>query len=176
VSGDGVPGEGFLVNFSVDTAGPVPVGVIGSTPPGGAHVPLDSGLATPGDVDSFTFGLAAGQTIAATFTPNIDWGSNGIILSIELADAAGNVLARATAPGAAQDVMLPAFTVRSAGTYTVSVHALFGTGRFRGEVVVDTPPGVRPLTAGKMGKVSSGAAPGRGAGSFGWLPRGGFGG
>ena len=90
--------------------------------------------------DGFSFGLAAGQTIAASFSPRIDGVSHGITLRVELTDAAGNLLASAAAPAMYEDVILPAFAVPSAGNYTITVHGLPGQiGRFRGLVVVDTP-------------------------------------
>jgi hypothetical protein len=138
-SGDGIPDGDFSYLFAVDTRGPVS---LGEAPAGGATLPIDTLLAPAGDADSFTVVVAAGQTIGASLSPNVEgvaW--SGLTLSVELRDDAGRLLASAVAPAMYRDVELAARAAPAAGRYTITVSAMPGeVGRFRGTVVVGAAP------------------------------------
>lgn len=125
VSGDGVPGGDFVVNFIAD------VGVDTLPVPLQPLLPLGSliyetsttGVIAPNaDVDSWTLDLDPGQTI--TVVVQTEASLQGVV---EVRGPGGSLHATATASAAGEDVVLQTIADVGAGTYTATVRGDTGT-------------------------------------------------
>ena len=119
VSGDGVVGGDFVVNFVTDQGVlpfPVPLEAV---EPLGSQVYQGEALATirtAGDADSFTIDVDAGQVITVV----VD-GESSLQATVELRDPGNTLIGSATAVAVGEDVVLQTAAAASSGTYTVTI-------------------------------------------------------
>ncbi|REJ69191.1 MAG: hypothetical protein DWQ31_05400 [Planctomycetota bacterium] len=119
VSGDGLVGGDFVVNFVVDqTSLPLAVPLAQIAPAGGQvyEGQATGAIAAVGDTDAFTIDLDDGQVISVVLR-----GDAGFSGALELQDDGNATLATATAAAPGDDVVLQAIATTGAGTYTVTV-------------------------------------------------------
>ena len=126
-SGDGVPGGNFSVDFGLSlgtTAFPAPlqpVNPLGSLIYQGSTT---GWIVAPGDFDTFTLNLNPGQTVTVDVTT-----SSPLLTTVSLIAPDGvTVLGSAAATAYGQEVVLQDVPVPSAGTYSVEIGALSGSG------------------------------------------------
>jgi FG-GAP-like repeat/Bacterial pre-peptidase C-terminal domain/FG-GAP repeat len=141
VSGDGVEGGNFEVDFTMDVgtaAYPTP---LSPKPPLGSLI-HDSSVwgATnfAGDTDRYTLSLDAGQTMSVSVRPGSPaFGANPLAPTIELRDPSNHVIASATAdPG--NEAILQTVPIATAGTYTITLGGAAGTtGLFTAAVTLN---------------------------------------
>jgi hypothetical protein len=81
-----------------------------------------SGLLTPGDTDSFTINLDAGQTLTVAAGP-----ATSLFGSVSVTNPSGVVSGPVSAPAAGKDAVLQTVTIAAAGVYTISIASLAGT-------------------------------------------------
>ncbi len=129
--GNSIEGGDYVLNVSVDAgtlAYPTP---LPAKNPRGSLVydpTVTSTITFPGDTDSFTVNLDAGQTmtwvveVAAPLQP-----------TLTLTDPSGGVIATATSAGPGLDIVLQTIPMTTAGTYTVTVG---GVGASTGSYMV----------------------------------------
>ena len=136
-SGDGTPGDDFVVHFGVDCVGnqaiPAPVN---AAPPSGSLIyrQLTTGvLDHVGDADSLVIDLAAGQTATVVVAPQ----APGIQAKVELFAPDGTSLGSAEAAAAGRKVWLQTLPVSVEGTYRVEVTAIAGVGGFQAGLVLN---------------------------------------
>lgn len=135
-SGDGTPGDPFIVNFVVDVDQqeyPTPLEAVA---PLGSLIfdPPRSGVFNSvGDSDAFTVNLDPGQTVTVLLTPQ----DASITGSVALLGPDASTLATATAAGAGQRVLLQTVAASEAGTYTIDVENTEGSGPYQLELVLN---------------------------------------
>ncbi|MFI5377668.1 MAG: Ig-like domain-containing protein [Tepidisphaerales bacterium] len=120
----GNPGSAWLATYYLDNptlAFPAPLQAITSAS-GFIYSRSTTTYLTPGDTDSFTISLDAGQALTIVADPG-----TGLLPSVAALDPSGLTLGSASAPGAGKDAVLQTAPVLAAGTYTVGVSALSGT-------------------------------------------------
>jgi subtilisin family serine protease/methionine-rich copper-binding protein CopC len=134
-SGDGVAGGDFVVNFFVDQAGVGALPAFTASEPRGSLAYTSSKsamIALPGDADSYTFTLAAGQTLAAAVRPN------STLRPAITVTGPGGSMGNATATAAGQGALVQAVTAATAGNYTITVTgAASTTGSYTVEAVLN---------------------------------------
>ncbi|MEZ6132743.1 MAG: CARDB domain-containing protein [Planctomycetaceae bacterium] len=142
---DGDPGvvgpDDFVVSWETDNQGlpypslvPVlPLGSLVFDPP--VFVQLE-----PGDTDEFTVSLDAGQSLTATLSGAFS-GFDGLIEVID-----STVYDTASSPAIGEPAVLQVAPVSAAGTYTIRVSSLTGTGQAELRLWLNTLLEVEPLT------------------------------
>jgi len=136
VSGDGIEGGDFVVNFIVDTpliltpSDFTPLRPYGS----GIHEALSSGqIASPGQSVTTTLALDAGQTLTVAVTP-----AGTLRATVELRDSTGTLLASATVNDPGQTTLIQTVPI-AGGTYQLTVTGADGTtGTFETRVLLNT--------------------------------------
>jgi subtilase family serine protease len=135
-SGDGNPGDAFVVHFAVDrgsTGFPVPLVEL---PPAGALVYRGSvaGLLNgDGDLDAFTIELDAGQTLSLRLKPAF----GSFQSKLEVLDQELSLRSTVAATGAGQTLTLDSMSIALPGTYVVQVRSLAGSGAFTLEALLN---------------------------------------
>ena len=136
VSGDGIDGGHFSVSFSTDIGTilyPTPLTAtlpLGSLVYGGT---VEANIASPGDTDSFTIDLSAGQTISVVVDP-----TSGLHPTIELRDPSNSLIATTTSSGPGLNAFLQAVSVATPGIYTITVGGAAGsTGTLSLQIVLN---------------------------------------
>ncbi len=135
--GDGIGGDPFVLNFGVDVAdGPFRSDWVAVLPAGSmVHAAQQTvGFHGAGDVDVLTLDLDAGQTLSITLTPEQVGYLEG---RIELRDSAGALVASADASGPGETVVLNTAAVAAAGTYSLGLSSLAGSGAARAYVLLN---------------------------------------
>ena len=135
-SGDGVVGGNFVVEFFAN-GGPTPFpGPLTAEPPLGSLIydPIVSAsINAPGDTDSYTIHLDAGQVVTVVVDP-----AAGLQPTLELRDPSNTLLASASATGAGLDVVLQTIAISTGGVYTIAVGGAAGTsGTYSLQVVLN---------------------------------------
>jgi extracellular elastinolytic metalloproteinase len=138
VTGDGIEGGTFFVSFSTDADGAIPVPLVAVEPLGSlvyqTGTPADATVAFPGDTDSFTINLDAGQVLTVVVTPI----SGAMTPTVELLDPTLTVIGSATAPGTDAEAVLQTVPVSTAGLYTIRVGSTAGgVGRYLVRVIAN---------------------------------------
>ncbi|MFI5379361.1 MAG: CARDB domain-containing protein, partial [Tepidisphaerales bacterium] len=130
-SGDGVPGDDFVVNFNVHQLAPQtlpipsPLSPLGSQAFQGAPV---TGAIFNGNADDYTLAVNAGQQISALL--NFTYGDVGAQPQLQLLAPGGAVLATASAASGVSAALLQDFTAPTTGTYTLRVTSLTGNAAY----------------------------------------------
>jgi uncharacterized delta-60 repeat protein len=129
MSGNGIPGGNFVVNFDLDNRVPVllaPLVPI-SPPVSFAYQAAASGLLNnAADIDSFTLNLDPGQTLTLLLNPTATFRGHLDVLAPD-----GKTIASATSTFVGQPVLLQNLPVTAAGVYTLVVSAAdAGSGTF----------------------------------------------
>ena len=125
VSGDGVAGGDFAVNFATDivTDGiPIPPK---PKPPLGSLVydaTVSANIGIPGDQDDYTIALNAGQTLTVVVDP-----AGGLQPRIQLRNPGGIQVVAPVTSGAGLDAVVQTVFVPAPGIYTISVSGTAGT-------------------------------------------------
>jgi hypothetical protein len=105
-------------------------------PPAGSlvytQVTTDS-FEAAGETDSILADLDAGQTLSVVFTPG-----SGIQGALSVTDPGGTEIGSGSASAADQPVVLQTLPVASAGTYSIDVESLAGTGDYRVQLWLNT--------------------------------------
>lgn len=146
-SGGGFAGDHFVVNFQVDaTTASFPVPLILVDPEGSL---IYRGSATglfnfPSDTDSFTIDLDAGQTLSLGLLVN----SPSIVGRIEVYSPDSVLLGSAVSPSAGGIAAIQTLPVSTAGTYTISLTSLSGSGTYYLALYVNTLLGPPPAATG----------------------------
>ncbi|MEM9825059.1 MAG: CARDB domain-containing protein [Planctomycetota bacterium] len=128
-SGDGTPGDDFVVNFTVDTgtnglSDPLtPIEPIGSLIYQGTQT---GRFGVVGDVDTLTVDLQAGQQISVLLDP-IDPTIRG---AVEVFDPSGTSIGVVQAASAGEPVLIQSLPVTSAGMYSVALRGVAGQGEY----------------------------------------------
>lgn len=125
VSGDGVTGGDFFVNFDLDhVTGPFPTPLEPKLPAGSLiYDPLASGLInSPIDTDSFTLELDSIQTLSVLVESD-----QSLQSTVQVFDPDGVSLGSAQASSAGGPAFLQTLSVNKAGTYTITVGGAGGT-------------------------------------------------
>jgi hypothetical protein len=141
VSGDGVEGGNFEVDFAMDVgtaAFPTP---LTAEPPLGSLIYASSALGAinfAGDTDRYTLSLDAGQTMTVSVSPGSPaFGANPLAPTVELRDPSNNVIATASAAGGIEAI-LQTVPTSMAGTYTITLGGAAGTtGLFTATVTLN---------------------------------------
>jgi subtilase family serine protease/methionine-rich copper-binding protein CopC/type 1 glutamine amidotransferase len=128
-SGDGAPGDPFVVHFQVDrttAAFPVPLPLV--APAGGLiHAGSVAGvLNATGDMDAFAVSLDPGQTASVTLAPQ----TGSVQARLELFAPDFTSLGEVDASAAGQTIWLQTLPVAAGGTYRIEVTSLAGAGGF----------------------------------------------
>lgn len=135
-SGDGTPGDDFVVHFTVD------VGVDPLSAPLDPKAPIGSLIFDPPqsglfgaaeDVDTFTVDLDANQTLSLALTP-LD---PSIQASVRLLTLDGTPIASSQAATAGEPVLVQTAPVLTAGTYQLAVESLDGAGAYELVIVLN---------------------------------------
>ncbi|TVS19950.1 MAG: hypothetical protein EA424_06450, partial [Planctomycetaceae bacterium] len=135
-SGDGTPGDPFVVDFQVDrTTDDFPVPLAWVAPAGGLiHAGSVAGvLNTTGDVDAFTVDVDPGQTISLVLIPQ----SGDPQARLELLAPDDASLGAADASAAGQTVYLQTLPAADGGTYRIQVSSLDGVGAYDLRVILN---------------------------------------
>jgi hypothetical protein len=129
VSGDGVEGGNFAVDFALDAGTqPLPTPLVPVAPPGSLiyqppPLPATGTIAFAGDTDDFTIALDPGQTLAVL----VD-GSAGLQPTVAVLDPSNMPIGVAgTAPAVNGQAVFQAAAAPGGGTYTVRVGGAGGT-------------------------------------------------
>ena len=135
-SGDGTPGDPFVVNFKVDNAGePFPVALESVSPIGSLiyDPPVRGLFHAVGDVDTYTIVVDSGQTITVRFTPV----ASSTVGKIELFDPGDTSLGAVTASAAGNTAIFQTAPASTYGTYTFDPTSLAGTGFYDIQVILN---------------------------------------
>jgi len=125
-SGDGNPGGDFVMGFNLDLASEAYPTPLAPVLPLGSQIydpTLVRTVAFPGDSDSFTLNVDAGQTISVLVTPS----TPTLQPTVSLLDPAHVVLGSATSLGSGQKALLQTISATAGGTYTVTVGGVGGS-------------------------------------------------
>ena len=135
-SGDGTPGDPFVLHFQVDrttAAFPTPLPLV--APAGGLmHAGSVAGvLNATGDVDVFTVTLDSGQTVSATLDPQ----TPSLQARLELLAPDSTSLGAVDASAAGQTIYLQTLPAAAGGMYQIQVTSLAGAGAFDLELALN---------------------------------------
>ena len=134
-SGDGTPGDPFVVNFILDNVSEVFPTLLQAVLPHGSLVydpPLRGLFNAVSDVDTYTIPMDGGQTITLRLTPRV----SSITARIEVFDISSTSLGIATAGVAGETVVFQNALADVPGTYTFTLTSLAGTGLYDVQVVL----------------------------------------
>ena len=138
VSGDGIAGGDFYVNFVTDAAAQaLPVPLVPINPLGSLiyQTPYNATgtIAFGGDTDDFTIALDANQTVTI-----LVGASSGLQPTVSLFDSADNqVGTTAIAPAAGTEAVYQATLIPGAGTYRISIGSASGLGLYSVRFIVN---------------------------------------
>lgn len=125
--GNGTGGDDYVHTFTIGLAALDAVEPLGSLI--FSEPEVSGSIATPGEVDTYTLDLDAGQTITVVVEADVP-----LRASVEVLDPASAQLAAATAASAGDDVLFQTLPAATAGTYTVS---LAGASSTTGDYTLD---------------------------------------
>ncbi|MES9904705.1 MAG: pre-peptidase C-terminal domain-containing protein, partial [Sedimenticola sp.] len=172
-SGDGIAGDDFVVNFSVDTETQVFPALTAAEPSGSLiYWGGVSGYAHAGDVDGFSLTLESGQLLQLQL--DTDSTLQG---RLSLLDSDGNLLNSVDATAAGEPLFLLDSAIEAAGVYRIEIESLNGGGNYRVDLLLnslveqesltgaandglasaehlDAPEGIMPIGAGERGAVT----------------------
>jgi len=134
-SGDGVPGDPFVVQFQVDSstvAFPVPLTPL--APAGGLIYArtVAGALNATNDVEEFTIELDRGQTASLVLIPQA-----GVRARLELLAPDGSLVGSAEGSANGQKVFLQTVPVVTGGTYRIQVSSVNGAGTFNLRMILN---------------------------------------
>ncbi|MBI2875792.1 MAG: right-handed parallel beta-helix repeat-containing protein, partial [Candidatus Tectomicrobia bacterium] len=135
-SGDGIPGDHFAVHFQMDVRAEPFSSTLEQAPPAGSLIydpPVAGVFGSVGDVDAFMLDLNAGQALTIRLTPQ----DVSILGLVEVLDPHGTSVGVFTAGASGQVVILQNTPVAEAGTYSVRLSSIEGTGRYQYQVVLN---------------------------------------
>ena len=128
--GNGTGGDDYVSHFSVTRPPLEPVAPLGSLV---YDVPVAGSITVPGEIDSLTIDLDAGQTITVVVDPDV-----GMQPSVELFDPGSSSIGTATAGTADEDAVLQTVATTGAGTYTLTVRGVgVSTGAYTAQIVLN---------------------------------------
>ena len=134
-TGAGTAAVDFDLDFLVDVETSAYPSTLDAKPPAGSLIydpAILGAFHAAGDTDSFTLDLDAGQKLTAVLTPR----DASIEASIEVMDPANQSIGVATAAAAGNTVLIQNIEVSTAGTYTIEIGSLAGTGLFDLQIIL----------------------------------------
>ncbi|MES9904657.1 MAG: hypothetical protein ABW168_18510, partial [Sedimenticola sp.] len=133
-SGDGTPGDDYVVNFSVDVD-ERPFPALEAADPFGSLIYQGgvSGYAHSGDTDSFILVLEAGQLL------NIKLDTDATLQGrVSLFDPTGTLLNTVDATTAGEPLFLLDSAIATAGTYRIEIESIGGSGGYKAGLLLNT--------------------------------------
>ena len=136
-SGDGDIGpDDFVIEFIVDAGSELFPTPLEPKPPAGSLIfdpEVDGAFHVPGDADSYSLSVDAGQRITAILTPD----DPTILAELELFSPNGDSIGVLSASTAGAIVALQSQSANAAGDYRVVARNIEGSGRFRLRVILN---------------------------------------